>query len=56
MKNISTINPAIMENTECLLVKACPTFIDLKPLTYDCSLFLQSLGISLDFLPTKEKK
>ena len=36
MKSISTINPVIAENTECLIVKACTTFIDLK------------VGVSLD--------
>ena len=36
MKSISTINPAITENTECLIVKAGTSFIDLK------------VGVSLD--------
>ena len=36
MKSISTINPAIMENTECLIVKVHAPFIDLK------------VGVSLD--------
>ena len=36
MKSISTINPAITENTECLIVKVCTSFINLK------------LGVSLD--------
>ena len=30
MKSISTINPAITENTEYLIVTVCATFIDLK--------------------------
>ena len=30
MKSICTINPAIMENTECLIVKAHASFINLK--------------------------
>jgi len=30
MKSISTINPAIMENTERLIVKTCASFFDLK--------------------------
>ena len=30
MKNISTINPAIKENTERLIVKVRTSFIDLK--------------------------
>ena len=30
MKSISTINPALMENAECLIVKAHALFIDLK--------------------------
>ena len=30
MKSIPTINPAITENTECLIVKVCALFIDLK--------------------------
>ena len=30
MKSISTIKPVIKENTECSIVKACATFIDLK--------------------------
>ena len=29
-KSISTINPAIMENMECLIIKARASFIDLK--------------------------
>ena len=36
-KSIYTINPAITENTECLIVKACASFINLK------------LGVSLDY-------
>jgi len=30
MKSISTINPTITENMECLILKACASFIDLK--------------------------
>ena len=30
MKSNSTINLAITENTECSVVKACASFIDLK--------------------------
>jgi len=30
MKSISTINPAITENMEGLIVKVCASFIDLK--------------------------
>jgi len=30
MKSISTINPVITENTECLIVEACILVIDLK--------------------------
>ena len=30
MKSISTINPAVMENTECSIVKARTSFIDFK--------------------------
>ena len=30
MKSISTINPVIAENTECLIIKMCASFIDLK--------------------------
>ena len=30
MKSISSVNSAIMENTECLIVKVCTTFINLK--------------------------
>ena len=30
MKSISTINPAIMENTECSTAKTHSSFIDLK--------------------------
>ena len=30
MKSISTINPAITENTECLIIKACASFVNLK--------------------------
>ena len=30
VKSISTINPAIMENTDCLIVKTCISFINLK--------------------------
>ena len=30
MKSISTINPAITENTECSIIKVCTSFIDLK--------------------------
>ena len=30
MKSITTINPAIMENTECSIVEACTSFINLK--------------------------
>ena len=30
MKTISTIYPAITENTVCSIVKACALFIDLK--------------------------
>ena len=29
-KNISTINPAIVENTECSIVKACVSFINFQ--------------------------
>ena len=29
MESISTIKPTITENTECSIVKACVTFIDL---------------------------
>ena len=36
MKSTSTINPAITENTEFLINKACTSFIDLE------------LGVSLD--------
>jgi len=36
MKSISTINPTITENTECLIVKASNPEIDLK------------MGVSLD--------
>ena len=36
MENISTINPAITENTECLIVEVRTSFIDLK------------VGVSLD--------
>ena len=44
MKNILTINPAIAENTECLIVKACAPIIDLKWVcrfnkVYHCALF-----------------
>ena len=30
MKSISTINPAIMENTECTIIKAHAPVIDIK--------------------------
>ena len=30
LKSISTINPAIMENTECSIVKVRASFINLK--------------------------
>ena len=30
MKSISVINPAIMENTKCLIVEVHASFIDLK--------------------------
>ena len=30
MKSICTINPAITENTECMIVKVHVSFIDLK--------------------------
>ena len=30
MKSISTINPAIVENTEYLIVEACASFTNLK--------------------------
>ena len=30
LKSISTINPAIMKNTECSIVEACASFINLK--------------------------
>jgi len=30
MKNISTINPAMTENTECYIVKVCTSFINFK--------------------------
>ena len=30
MKSISTINPAITENTECLIIEACTLVINLK--------------------------
>jgi len=30
MKSISTINPAIAENTECSIVNVCTLFVDLK--------------------------
>ena len=36
IKSISTINPAIVENTECSIIKARALFIDLK------------VGVSLD--------
>jgi len=36
VKSISKINPAIMENTECLIIKAHASFIDFK------------VGVSLD--------
>jgi len=44
MKSISIINPAITENTECLIVKAHASFIDLK---VDVSL---NHGASLSFI------
>ena len=30
MKSTSTINPVITENTECLIIKVCALFINLK--------------------------
>ena len=30
MKSNSTINPTIKENTKCLIIKASPSFINLK--------------------------
>ena len=36
MKSISTINPAIMENTKCLIVKTC------------IQLSIKIVGVSLD--------
>jgi len=44
MKNISTINPAITENKECSIIKACASFIDLKVgVSLDC-------GVSIRFV------
>ena len=41
MKSISTINPAIMEDMQCLIIEECAPFIDLKvgvSLNHDVSL------------------
>jgi len=44
MKSSSTINAAIMENTECLIVKVRTSFIDLKVRV------LLNHGVSLRFI------
>ena len=40
MRSISTVNPAITENTECSIVKACASFINF--------LINLKVGVSLD--------
>ena len=45
MKSISTIDPAITNITECLMIKVCTPVIDLK-----VGMLLLSHGVSLYFI------
>jgi len=55
MKNISTINPAIMENTDGMIVKARAPVIDIKlGVSPHCASFRFQVFECLATIPSKE--
>ena len=57
MKSISSFNPAIAENTECLIVKGHASFINLKVgVSFDHGVSLRFiLLLALRTFPSKDK-